>query len=118
VAPWLVLNGGVGYGLSGMQLGATPRLRLPISDYVGLGLALGLSWGKFERSSPFDDTGKYSGEKTYELWFNVGGCLDFRDNVGFHFRFFLGDEITLINDEDESSFVQPSLGIALGYSFQ
>lgn len=132
VAPtrWLVLEGGGGRGISGVQWAFEPRLRLPFPFRKwGFGLALGggLSGGAYDdgwRDWLFSNGLEWD----MAIWANVTASMEFRFSSGFQMRIYAGKGILLNTDSyrcdlgrtgcgDPRQPTVPYVGVTAGWSF-
>jgi hypothetical protein len=85
-AGWLLVEGGVGYGLSGLQLSLMPKLVLGASSHrftAGVGASVGIPGIEIVTDSP---TGGNVNEHVVTPWLNVDiAGYDYRSATGFSF---------------------------------
>jgi hypothetical protein len=121
----ITLSAGVG-GSDGAQFAFTPRVSLPLSDYVSFSVGGGVSGGHYREHSLYDGPGR---EWRRAIWANGEASMEGRLTKGFSWRAFLGvgqvlntpssacmdDEGVPCSRTDLPSIVY--LGGAFGYAF-
>jgi hypothetical protein len=136
---WFATAAGVGYLPGGPQVGLVPRLRLPITTFIAVGMGVPFSAGPYVYAEsvpmPADVCGggdcRYRLTRTWEVayWGHLEPSVDFRLASGLQVRLY-GGYSRILNGTDakcEANFNGGCLthagerktygGVALGYAF-
>lgn len=121
--PWLVLMGGGGTGVAGLQGALGARFRHVTSERVAVGAGAGVSHGRYRPLFYCFDQGNCKAPVAKPLWLNAEATFETRASTGVSYRLAVGLSSKLACDgvecgeafSDKSSL--PYITASLGYAF-